>query len=426
MRIVIHTQYYPPEMGAPQARMSHLARSLVEAGHTVTVLTAAPNYPCGRAYPGYSRRARLFQRENCDGLSVIRTFIYPARSNRLIARLANYFSFVFSSFLIGAVALPRADFLMTESPPLFAGLAGFLLSRLKGARWIFNVSDLWPESAVRLGAIGPGLSLRLGEWIESFCYRKAWAVTGQSREILDDIRRRFPGVATYHLSNGVDTGMFHPLRCSAEARAKLAGGKPFVALYAGLFGIAQGLDQVLDAAGLLLQDRPEIQIVLMGEGVEKHRLMLRKQEMGLSNVTFQDALAHNKMPAVLASADIALVPLKGRLVGAVPSKIYEAMASGVPVLLIAEGEAADIINGSGAGIAVAPGNPHLIAAALVSLLADNEARVRMGEAGRRAAVGSFDRGMICDAFVRWLEDQTAVAVSKTPAGQVTLGTGDRL
>jgi colanic acid biosynthesis glycosyl transferase WcaI len=411
MRIAILTQYYTPEMGAPQARLSELARNLVEGGHTVTVLTAMPNYPTGRLYPGYHG---LYRRETAGGVSIIRTFIYPTSSVKLLRRMVNYFSFVFSSLLIGAVVLPRADFLITESPPLFLGISGFLLSRMKRARWIFNVSDLWPESAVRLGIVGEGLSLRIAFWMESFCYRKAWLVTGQSREILADIRRRFSDAPTYHLSNGVDTNLFCSERRSEEVRRNLTAARTSVlsidnrciALYAGLHGIAQGLDQILDAA-LLLREVRGLQIVFIGNGPEKDRLMRRTAELRLSNVSFLEARSREQMPATVASADIALVPLKTKLPGAVPSKIYEAMGSGVPVLLIADGEAADIITRFRAGIVVPHGDVQLIASALRELAGNSPLRQQMGDAGRQAAIGRFDRKAICDAFARWLEPRAS-------------------
>ena len=153
VHLTVLTQYYPPEIGAPQVRLSELAAHFVQRGHSVTVLTAMPNYPTGKIYPGYSG---LLRREHRDGVSMIRTFIYPTQKTDFMPRLMNYFSFVLSSATLGSALLGRADYLLVESPPLFLGLSGFWLSRLKHARLIFNVSDLWPETAVRLGILQPG------------------------------------------------------------------------------------------------------------------------------------------------------------------------------------------------------------------------------------------------------------------------------
>ncbi len=401
MKLGILTQYYPPETGAPQARLSELARGFVERGHKVFVLTGMPNYPGGRTYPGYGG---IFRRDERDGASVLRAYIYPTKSVGVVRRLANYFSFAFSSLVVGMVALPRLDCLMTESPPLPLGITGYLLSRLKGARWIFNVSDLWPESAVRLGLVREGWSLRAASILEAFCYRKAWLVTGQSKEIVEDIQYRFPGVATYHFSNGVDTNLFRPECRSAEVRHKLAEDEACVAIYAGLHGVAQGLDQILQAA-TRLQDLEAFRIVFVGDGPERERLVNHARTLGLTNVRFLGPYPHEALPALLASADISLIPLKHRLPGAVPSKLYEAMAAGLPVVLVADGEAADIVRNAQAGIAVPPGDVEALGLALRDLAKDADTRKRLGNSGRQAAVARHDRQTIVHAFVDLLEQR---------------------
>ena len=400
MKLGILTQYYPPEIGAPQGRLSDLAQRFIGRGHEVFVLTAMPNYPTGRVYPGYHG---LFRRERRDGASVQRTVVYPTRSVALVPRLASYLSFTASASVAGVVSLPTLDYLVTESPPLFLGMAGYFLSRIKRSRWIFNVSDLWPDSAVRLGAVRQGWGLRAAFALEAFCYRKAWLVTGQSREIVDDIRGRFPGVPTYHLSNGVDTTKFSPVMQCSGVRHELGMNGGCVAVYCGLHGIAQGLDQVLVAADRL-RDVPHLELVLMGDGPEKPELMRKAKALRLDNVRFLDPCAREAMPARLASADIALIPLKSRLPGAVPSKLYEAMASGLPVVLAADGEAAGIVHESGCGIGVPPGDGHALAEALRFLAGHPEERRVMGMNGRRAAMGRYERKVIGEDFVRFLEE----------------------
>ena len=170
MHLIICTQYYPPEVGAPQNRLSELARLLADRGHQVSVITAMPNYPSGKIHDGYGG---LFQRERVAGVDVLRTAIYPTQSLGLLRRLASYCSFVCSSIVLGTLLLRRADYLLVESPPLFLGLAGFWLSRAKRARLIFNVSDLWPESAVQLGIVRRGgLLHRLSSWLEASLYQR--------------------------------------------------------------------------------------------------------------------------------------------------------------------------------------------------------------------------------------------------------------
>jgi glycosyltransferase involved in cell wall biosynthesis len=403
MKIAILTQYYPPEIGAPQARLSDLARRLQERGHQVTVLTAMPNYPRGRIYAGYGG---FFQRETLDGVAVIRTFIYATQSAGMVRRLLNYFSFVLSSLVVGLLTLPRVDYLLTESPPLFLGISGFVLSRAKGARWIFNVSDLWPETAVLLGVVREGLALRIAFALESFCYRKAWLVSTQTRGMQEDIRRRFPAVRTYHLSNGVDLSLFSPDRRSQRLREMLLGGEDgpgsCVAIYAGLHGLAQGLDQILDAAKQV-ENQSNLAFVFVGDGPERQALIERSRTMGLRRVRFLDAIARSEIPALLASADIAVVPLKLALPGAAPSKLYEAMGTALPILLIAGGEAAEIVRRANAGVVVAYGDTRSMADALRLLASDPAKRRELGESGRRSAEERFDRRAITAAFASFLE-----------------------
>jgi glycosyltransferase involved in cell wall biosynthesis len=412
MKIGILTQYYEPEIGAPPARLLALANAFVKRGHSVYVVAGMPNYPAGKVLPGYGG---VFRREVRDGVVVLRSYVYATKSVRMARRLTNYLSFTFSSAVAGAVRLPMLDYLVTESPPLLLGISGWLLSRLKRAKWVFNVSDLWPESAVRLGALRDGPALRMAYRLEAFCYRKAWLISGQSKEILQSVQQRFPEGRTFHLANGVDTERFTPAATDEALRRRLAGDGDCVAVYAGLHGIAQGLDRVIDAAALL-RDLAGLRLVFVGEGPEKERLMEKSRTLGLGNVRFEAPVDPARMPSLLASADIALVPLKIHLPGAVPSKLYEAMASGRPVLLAARGEPAAIVREHDAGIAVEPGDAAGMAASLRILATNSEARREKGSHGRAAAIKCFDRKTAVGRFIDYLENDYGCASAASPAG----------
>lgn len=400
MKFAILSQYYPPEVGAPQARLSELATALIRRGHQVIVLTTMPSYPVGRIYEGYHG---LYRREQRDGVNVIRTLVYPTQSASLIRRLANYFSFVTSSSVLGAFLLARPDYLLVESPPLFLGLAGLWLSWLKGARLIFNVSDLWPQSVVDLGMLRKdSFAYRISAKLEALFYRNAWLVTGQSKSILANINERFPDCPTFHLLNGVDTTRFKPERRTEAARSILSHNGSCVALYAGLHGLAQGLDQVL-AAAEIMGEGSQVEFVLIGDGPEKKRLVKEARDRSIANVAFLEMSAAKDIPALLASADVALVTLKTYISGAVPSKLYEAMASGLPVVLVADGEAAEIVRHHNVGITVRPGDVHGLIKALQALINDPTLRRRLGENGRRVAEKYFDRTIIADRFIDHLE-----------------------
>ena len=393
MKILLHTQYYPPEIGAPQTRLHELAVRLVQHGFDVTVLTAMPNYPLGKVYAGYGG---LFREEMIGGVRVMRAAIYPSQSASFLPRLFSYFSFVFSSLFVGLLKVRSVDVALTESPPLFLGISGYLLSRFKGARWIFNLSDLWPQSALELGIISAnGLGYRLSLLLEAFLYKKAWLVSAQSRESVQNVQERFPGVQTYHLPNGVDTNFFQ----LNEARSN----DVFRVVYAGLHGLAQGLNQVIEVAQKLSGEK--IEFVLVGDGPEKQDLMNMAQDLNLTDVHFLPPVPKNKVPEILQTADALLVPLKIQLTGAVPSKLYESMAVGKPVLLVAQGEAASIVMNANCGMVVTPGDIDALAQAILFLKANPEKSAQMGQNGRQAAVQNHDRNVIAKRFADFLSQK---------------------
>ena len=411
MRFTILTQYYPPEIGAPQTRLSELAKHLSACGYDVTVLTAMPNYPSGRIHPGYRG---LLRKESLSGIRVIRTFIYPAQSARIIPRMMNYLSFVVSSSFFGGFMLDAPDFLMVESPPLFLGIAGLWLRWLKNSKLIFNVSDLWPDSAVELGIVRKGgIVARIAYWLEKICYQGAWLITGQSKSIVENIRTRFPGRPVFHLSNGVDTTVFGPDRRTDMARTVLGPDGQFVTVYAGLHGHAQGLSQVLQAARALASDA-RFRFVLVGDGPEKQRLQMMANEMSLVNIRFLDSRPHAELPGILAAADVILVPLVGQITGAVPSKIYEAMASGRPLVVIASGEPAEMVSEYNAGLTVAPNDIEGLVDALRNLRENGQLAKSFGENGRSAAVKHFDRKDILERFTKFLTTHEKAAVPTCP------------
>jgi colanic acid biosynthesis glycosyl transferase WcaI len=392
MHIIIYSQYYPPEVGAPQTRLHELAVGLVQRGIQVTVLTAMPNYPLGYIYSGYGGWSKV---EEIDGIRVIRTAIFPTQSTAKLPRLLSYFSFIFSSLLFGGWRIEKADFVLTESPPLFLGVAGLLLNRWKGARWIFNISDLWPESVVELGVLSrTSFGYKISKVLERFLYTKSWLVTGQSRTILDYLHERFPDVRTCHLPNGVDTHFFRP----EEAVSK---SEIFRFIYAGLHGLAQGLDQTL----LALQKLPanvEISLTFVGDGPEKQHLIQMAGKLNLDSVLFLESVPKKRMPEILNSADVILVPLKVQLTGAVPSKLYEAMAMGKPIILIAASEAAGIVHDAGCGIVVQPGDIEGLRSVMMDLKSNPEKCRQMGLNGRRVAVQKYDRAEIVNQFAEFL------------------------
>jgi glycosyltransferase involved in cell wall biosynthesis len=273
--------------------------------------------------------------------------------------------------------------------------------------YVFNVSDLWPESAIRLGVVRPGIATRAAEWLEQSLYRRALAITGQSDEILVSVTGKAPSVPTHLVTNGVDPGRFGPEQADEEARALIGSAPGPIFIFAGLLGLAQGLDQLLDLARDLPAEVPG-RIVLVGDGPVRDHLAERIRLEGLEpRVLLLPQQPRDRVPALLASADVAIISLGLSIAGAVPSKIYEAMASARPILLAADGEAARRVDAADAGLSVAPGEPEALRAAFRRLATDARLRARLGAAGRRAAESTYDRDAIAallDRFLRTLLD----------------------
>ncbi len=401
MRILILSQYFPPETGAPQNRLFELAIRLKSRGHEVFVLTAMPNYPSMKVFEGY--RGKLFLREKLEGLEVMRSAIYASKNSGLFHRLLNYFSFVFTSFFVGLFA-KRFDFIMCESPPLFLGWTAVLLSKLKRMRLIFNVSDLWPESAEKLGLVSNKIALGMSYTLEAWIYRNSFIITGQTQGIVKDISSRFKGRRTYWLPNGVDTKRYDPQSIRLDWR-KSAGFSQdqFLLLYAGILGHAQGLTVLLEAAKKL--GETNVQFVLLGEGPEKEELKYRAQWMELKNVHFLPGVPRDKMKEIVAGVDAAVVPLRklDLFKGAIPSKIFENLAMEKPIFLGVEGEAKELfIDQANAGWFFEPENADALASAVQNALKDPARVAQCGQNGRRFVIEHFDRDTIVERFDDYL------------------------
>ena len=393
MKLLILTQYFPPEAGAPQARLYELATRLRDKGHTITVLTAMPNHPTGRVFDGYRRKIHL--EEEIDGIRVIRTWIYPSKSSRTLPRLLSYMSFVFSSLLFGIWSLGKQDVVLFESPPLFLVPSALLIGRVTGGRIIMNVSDIWPDLMVRMGRTTGGPFLKAMLWLEKFGYEHSDVVALTNPGAMVQIQERFPKVQTAVISNGVDTKLFRPELRSDEIRASLgAGPEDFLIGYCGLHGLAQGLQVVLGAAERL-KDHPAIKFILIGDGPVKEELVAEAKEKQLANVTFFDRRPKRDMPAILASCDLSAVPLIVRLPGTMPSKVYEALAAGTPPVVSKGCEGEALVTQFNAGRTFEPMDGEELARAITELAEDpaEHAKVR---ANCIALSKRFDRDTIAD------------------------------
>lgn len=404
MKLLILTQYFPPEVGAPQNRLFELAVLLQKEGVDITVLTAMPNYPSMEIHKEFVGKKYTF--EEMGELKVHRSSIYVSKSKSIIKRLQNYFSFVWSSYWVGRKKLEKEyDYIFCESPPLFLGISAYLLCKNKNAKLIFNVSDLWPESAEKLGLVTNKFFLKVATILEEFLYKKSVLITGQTQGIVKNISGRFPNKKVYWLPNGVDLSLFNPDAINANWRKENGFSEnDLLLLYAGIIGYAQGLDIILKAAEKT-KSNAEVKYLLLGSGPEKERLMELKSNMNLENVFFLDLVPKSEMPNIVKAVDVALVPLKklDLFLGAIPSKIFENLAMKKTLLLGVDGEARELfINKGKAGLYFEPENEKELVNKINQLNNNRNELILFGENGRNYVQEFFNRNKIAKEFTNEL------------------------
>lgn len=404
MKIVILTQYFPPEVGAPQNRLFDLALRLKNEGDDVTVLTAMPNYPEMRIHEAYHKK--IVVTEFIRGIKVIRCPIYVTQSKSIVKRLMNYFSFTISSFLIGLFKIHRHDFLICESPPLFLGKSGWMLSVIHRSRFVFNVSDLWPESAEKLGLVKNKAMLSLAKWLEEFLYKRSYLITGQTKGIVNDISRRFPAKKVYWLPNGADVGYYEPEKNNTWRKNENYSDTDFILYYAGIIGHAQGLEIILHAAAKTVSEI-NIKYAIIGSGPEKSKLEKLCGEMNLKSVRFFDSVAKTEILSIMHSVDATIIPLRklDLFLGAIPSKIFENLAMKIPVLLGVDGEAREIFVEQGkCTMYFEPENAGQLAEKIMLLYKDKQMTDEMIVLGRKFVTENFERKTIALNFRKQLSE----------------------
>ncbi len=402
MRILFVTHYFPPEIGAPQARLSEFARFWAEMGEDVTVLTGVPNHPTGVVPPEYRRMVR--RQEEVDGYRVLRTWLYATRNAGVLRKTLSHISFMFSSVLLGTRKSGPADVVVASSPTFFSALGAWAIARLKRARLVVEVRDLWPAIFVELGVLRNRFVIRILERIELWLYSAADAVVVVSEGFKADLVRR--GVSPEKVTtifNGVDLEQFavdEP--ADPQIRAELGASQDdTLVLYIGAHGISHGLETIADAAKGL--DDEQIVFAFVGEGAAKEKLVRRVAEIGATNVVTRPGVTRDEVPRIIASADICLVPLRDipLFESFIPSKMFEFLACGKAVVGSLSGEAATILEQAGA-VVVEPEQPLALAAAVASLAEQPDRREAMGRVGRAHVESHFDRRHLADRYLKLL------------------------
>ena len=390
VRILFLTDNYLPERNAPATRTAEHAAAWAAAGHEVEVITTAPNFPEGRLFDGYENAWSA--RETIDGVAVHRVKSYITANEGFTRRTLDYLSFMVSG-AAAAIVARRPDVVVSTSPQFFCAIAGWMVTRLRRLPWVFELRDLWPESIVAVGAMKRGRLIALLERIELRMYRDADAVVSVTDAFKFDLVKRGTAEAKIHVvRNGVDMSKYTP-RPKDEAwldRYDLRG--KFVVGYLGTHGMAHALEKVVEAAALLAH-RQDIVFLFAGSGAKRAEVEEQVRTLGLTNVRLVPSQPKSEMPALWSIHDVALIPLRDQplFTTVIPSKMFEALGMGIPVLMsLPPGEATWLLDSTDAGVTVPPENPAAMAAAIEALAA-NPSHMATLRAAAAAAAPRFTR-----------------------------------
>lgn len=405
MKILFLTDNFPPEVNAPASRTFEHCRGWVNAGHDITVITCAPNFPKGKVYSGYKNK--LWQRETMDGIRVIRVWSYITRNSGIKLRILDYMSYMLSA-IVAAPFVRRADLVIGTSPQFFTACAAYVVSRLKRKPFVFELRDIWPESIKAVGAMNDSTVIRILERIELYLYRKAdriISVTNAFKSTLVD--RGVDGGKINVVTNGVDLTRFHPQPKDPELTDSLGLEGKFVAGYIGTHGMAHALETLLRAAALL-RDVPggdRFRILLIGDGAQKAALEKQAREQRLDNLLFIDSVPKEEVVRYWSLLDVSIIHLRKTdlFKTVIPSKLFEGMSMGVPVLHGVAGESAEIVEHEGVGIVFEPENAEALCQGLTNLEKNPE---RYAELRARCllAAQNYQRSILAGYMLRILEE----------------------
>ena len=407
MRILFISHYFPPEVNAPASRTHEHCREWVRLGHEVTVITGVPNHPRGVLFEGY--RNRLIQEETVDGIRVIRTWMFLSPNKGFARRIANYVLFAVAAVL-ASFKTPRPDLVVATSPQFFAGVAGMVVSRLRRAPFLLEIRDLWPESIVQLGQLGPGAVLRALERLETVLYRSAAGIVVNTGTFIDHIAARgVPRERMVLIYNGIDPTLFRPMPRDAVLLRKHGLEGKYLVAYIGTLGLAHGVATLLDAAERL-KDQQDVHFLVIGDGADRSDLEADAARRGLSNVTLLGLQPRAEIPAWIASIDLLVVLLRDLSIftSVIPSKIFEFCAQERPVIVSTpKGEIRNLIDAAGAARAIDPERPDLLAETILECRRKPEGTAAMARRGRQWVEAGFVREDLARRMLSFMEQIVA-------------------
>lgn len=408
MHILFLSDNFPPEVNAPASRTHEHCRAWAAAGHRVTVITCAPNFPKGRVFDGW--RNAPWQRARVDGIDVIRVWSYITANEGFARRVLDYLSYM-ASATVASLFVRRIDVVVATSPQFFTACAGWMVGALKGRPFVFELRDLWPESIKAVGAMQDSQAIRWLERLEMFLYRRAArivSVTHSFKRTL--VERGIDSAKIDVITNGVDIARFTPRPKDAALLQELGLTGCFVAGYIGTHGMAHALDTLLLAARKLQSNAAAktIRLLLLGDGARKAELQAQANALGLDNVLFVDSVPKDQVVRYWSLLDVSIIHLRRTelFTTVIPSKLFECMGMGIPVLHGVQGESADIVEREGVGLVFEPENADVLAGLLLELQSDTQ---QLAEFRRNAlaAAGHYDRSALAAQMLQILQ-RTAV------------------
>lgn len=408
MHILFLSDNFPPEVNAPASRTFEHCREWVRAGHQVTVITCAPNFPKGKVFAGY--RNRLWQTEEMEGIRIVRVWSYITANEGFGKRILDYMSYMFSAVL-AAPWVRGVDVLVGTSPHFFTACAAYLVSRYKRVPFVFELRDLWPESIKAVGAMQDSAVIRFLERMELFLYRKAAAIVSVTYSFKRHLTER--GIEPNKIAvvtNGVDSTRFRPQPKDPVLVARYGLEGKFVAGYIGTHGMAHALETVLEAAAQLrrMADGERFRLILLGDGANKQILVEKARAMGLSNVIFIDSVPKEEVARYWSLLDVSIIHLKKTelFTRVIPSKLFECMGMGIPMLYGVAGESAQIVTREGAGLIFEPENVEELCQQLLHIEHDSDLYRRLRRRCLEAAP-AYDRAALALRMLDTLETVAA-------------------
>ena len=413
MRVLFIAQYYPPETGGPQNRMASLAEGFLARGHDVHVITEKPNYPTGIVWPEY--RGGLFKHETINGVNVTQCAIWEDKSKSFTTRIRFYLSFVFTSILASMRVKGKFDVVITSSPPLFVGISGYVASKLKRAKYVFDVRDLWPDVAVAMGELTNSRAASIAKRLEKFIYRHADGITAVTDSFCDDIRKTAgESKRVVRVTNGTVPEIFDIQEEQKDLRTEFGMSEAKYVGFIGNMGLAQGLEHVVEAARLLAETG--VTFLFVGEGARKQTLQEMAAEQGVKNIDFRSRVDLATAARYMSACDALLVSLGDNKIYEkfIPSKLFDSMAAAKPVLLNVDGESRTIMDAAKAGLYYPPQDAAALADAIGELFAGHLDRTEMGRRGRDYVSQNFSRQSQAQVMCEFVESLV------TPGSQVPL------